>query len=69
MKVEEIEKVVTKWIPDNIEIRAMYSMAGVRNDRSDREDNQRGRKLQHILDACTGKKVELFYKRFLMRWM
>ena len=31
LKVEETQKVVTKWILDNIEIRAMYSMAGVRD--------------------------------------
>jgi len=31
LKVEETEKVIRKWIPDNIEIRAIYSMAGVRD--------------------------------------
>ena len=31
LKVEETEKVITKWIPDNLEIRALYSMAGVRD--------------------------------------
>jgi len=33
LKVEDKQKVVTKWIPDNIEIRAMYSLGSVR-DRS-----------------------------------